>query len=299
MVTTKIIQEAGLDDDAGEIKTHAKRAELYEYLDLHNKYAEKRRKYVIKFKNPLKSINSNDFYKLKTYMEDYKNGLIHNKVYDIRLKVPFSALFVGKSKSGKTTLLLDILNQWNTYTNDVNGEYFKRIYWIYGTENAKDFNKLNTIVVDHAKRHCTSNVPRTEFIKGDLKSEQVLNKIRNIPEQSIVILDDLMTEMVKSEEISNVLTRESHHKGWCVILLWQDMYPVQQFARTIALQCNYKYIFRDPARQDRLRTLCAQMFPNATDKKACLKRFGHISQKPLQVNIRMFVLIFDLIHHMN
>ena len=76
-----------------------------------------------------------------------------------------------------------------------------------------------------------------------MKSEEVLNKIKNIPEQSIVVLDDLMAEMVKSEDISNVLTRESHHKGWCVILLWQDMFPTQQFARTIALQCDYKYIY--------------------------------------------------------
>ena len=210
-------------------------------------------------------MNQTDYYNIKSYLDDYKNGLVHQagKTYDLRLKVPFSCLIVGKSKSGKTTLLLDMLSQWRSYTTDETGQYEKRIFWIYGTENGTDFSKLNEIVKENFKRYGEENaMPKIEYFKGELKNPRVIERIRNIPEKSIVILDDLMTEMVKSEEISNVLTRESHHKKWNVFLLWQDMYPQQQFAKTISLQIDYKYIFRDPPRQDRLRTLCLQMHPN-------------------------------------
>ena len=220
-------------------------------------------------------MNQNDFYNIKSYFDDYKNGLIKDagKTYDLRLKVPFSCLIVGKSKSGKTTLLLDILSQWRTYTTDENGEYEKRIFWIYGTENGKDFHKLNQIMHANYKSYGEDvKIPKIAYFKGDLKNPGVIERITDIPEKSIVILDDLMTEMVKSESISNVLTRESHHKKWNVFLLWQDMYPQQQFAKTISLQCDYKYIFRDPPRQDRLRTLCLQMFPNGSEGRDMFKK---------------------------
>ena len=49
-------------------------------------------------------------------------------------------------------------------------------------------------------------------MKGDFKNPTLIERIKTMPEQSIVILDDLMSEMVKSEDIANLLTRESHHK---------------------------------------------------------------------------------------
>ena len=263
------------DDEKKELATQAKHAKLFEYYNLYKQYEGERLRHQLKANNPLKTMNQNDFYNIKSYFDDYKNGLIKDagKTYDLRLKVPFSCLIVGKSKSGKTTLLLDILSQWRSYTTDENGEYEKRIFWIYGTENGKDFHKLNEIIHTNYKTYGEDvKIPKIEYFKGDLKNAAVIERITSIPEKSIVILDDLMTEMVKSESISNVLTRESHHKKWNVFLLWQDMYPQQQFAKTISLQCDYKYIFRDPPRQDRLRTLCLQMFPNGSEGRDMFKK---------------------------
>ena len=263
------------NDENKELATQAKHAKLFEYYNLYKHYEGERLRHQLKANNPLKTMNQNDFYNIKSYFDDYKNGLIKDagKTYDLRLKVPFSCLIVGKSKSGKTTLLLDILSQWRSYTTDENGEYEKRIFWIYGTENGKDFHKLNQIMHANYKSYGEDvKMPKIEYFKGDLKNAAVIERITSIPEKSIVILDDLMTEMVKSESISNVLTRESHHKKWNVFLLWQDMYPQQQFAKTISLQCDYKYIFRDPPRQDRLRTLCLQMFPNGSEGRDMFKK---------------------------
>ena len=247
-------------------------------------------------------MNQMDYYNIKSYLDDYKNGLIKDlgKTYDLRLKVPFSCLIVGKSKSSKTTLLLVFLSQWRLHTTDETGEYEKRIFWIYGTENGKDFNKLNEIMKENYENYGEEDrLPKIEYFKGELKNPRVIDRIRAIPEKSIVILDDLMIEMVKSEEISNVLTRESHHKKWNVFLLWQDMYPQQQFAKTISLQCDYKYIFRNPPRQDRLRTLCLQMFPNGNEGREMFnKKFGiSLHQNHRQKIIPTYALTYVQILH--
>ena len=266
------------DDEEQELALQAKHAKLFEYYNKYKEHQEKRLQALLKVDNPLKRMNQMDYHNIKSYLDDYKNGLIKDlgKTYDLILKVPFSCLIVGKSKSGKTTLLLDILSQWRLYTTDETGEYEKRIFWIYGTENGKDFNKLNEIMKENYKNYGEEDrLPNIEYFKGKLKNPWVIDRIRAIPEKSIVILDDLMIEMVKSEEISNVLTREPHHKKWNVFLLWQDMYPQQQFAKTISLQCDYKYIFRDPPCQDRLRTLCLQMFPNGNEGREMFNKILH------------------------
>eukprot|EP00112_Aurelia_sp_Birch-Aquarium-sp1_P015904 Seg3562.8 transcript_id=Seg3562.8/GoldUCD/mRNA.D3Y31 product="hypothetical protein" protein_id=Seg3562.8/GoldUCD/D3Y31 len=259
-----------------DISMHAKHARLYEYYHMHMRHERERRLAMLKDHNPINDLNQNDYYTIKTYVDDYENGLIPNggDTHDIRLKTPFSCLLVGKSKSGKTTLLLDILEQWRSYTTDESGEYEKRLYWIYGTENAKDFHKVNDILTKNFENYGENEKPKIEFFKGDFKNAQVIQRIQAIPETSIIILDDLMAEMVKCVEIANVLTRESHHRKWNVFLLWQDMFPQDKFARTISMQCDYKYIFRDPARTDRLRYLCQQMFPRGNEARDMFERIS-------------------------
>eukprot|EP00112_Aurelia_sp_Birch-Aquarium-sp1_P017554 Seg4081.7 transcript_id=Seg4081.7/GoldUCD/mRNA.D3Y31 product="hypothetical protein" protein_id=Seg4081.7/GoldUCD/D3Y31 len=255
------------DHDTDALTTQESHARLFDYYNLYKKYEKRRLESELRIHNPICHVSDNDYYNIKTYVDDYNSGLLRGggEIYDLRLKIPFSALLIGKSKSGKTTLLLDILDQWRSYTSDSDGLYEPRIFWFYGTENAKDFHAVNEIIKNNMKLYKshgekTTN-PRIEFIKGNFKDTQVIEKIKAMPEKSIVILDDLMTEMVQSADIANVLTRESHHRQWCVFLLWQDQYPQQQFARTIANQVDYKFIFRDPSRRDRIMSMCKQMFP--------------------------------------
>eukprot|EP00794_Sanderia_malayensis_P021227 gene21227-biopygen16262 len=45
--------------------------------------------------------------------------------YDFRFKTPFTVMLAGKTKSGKTELVLDILQQWRFITDDTAGAYTK------------------------------------------------------------------------------------------------------------------------------------------------------------------------------
>ena len=219
------------NDDFDQLSIQEKHAKLHDYY-MYKKYELERLRKNLRSYNPISKLNENDYYNIQTYLSDYENGLIQGggETFDLRLKVPFSALLIGKSKSGKTTLLLEIIEQWRSYTTDSQGAYERRIFWFYGTENAKDFHNLNEILMKNAQEYNKDDdkndfKPRIEFMKGDFKNPVLIERIKTMPEESIVILDDLMTEMVKSEDISNILTRESHHRKWCVFLLWQDMFP--------------------------------------------------------------------------
>ena len=210
------------NDDFDGLPIQEKYAKLHDYYNTYKEFELERLRKNLRSYNPISDLNENDYYNIRTYLSDYENGLIHGggETFDLRLKVPFSALLIGKSKSGKTTLLLEIIEQWRSYTTDSEGAYEKSIFWFYGTENAKDFHNLNEILVKNGQEYNKNDKnefkPRIEFIKGDFKNPVVIERIKTMPEESIVILDDLMTEMVKSEDISNILTRESHHRKWCV-----------------------------------------------------------------------------------
>ena len=62
------------------------------------------------------------------FLKDEEEGLRSNVELDIRIKTPCSVLLSGKSKRGKTILLIDILSQWRNYTDDEDGKYFRNIY---------------------------------------------------------------------------------------------------------------------------------------------------------------------------
>ena len=303
------------DDDFDQLSMREKEAKLHDYYNMYKKYELKRLRKNLRSYNPVSNLSENDYYNIRTYLSDYENDLLKGggERFDLRLKVQFSALLIGKSKSGKTTLLLEIIEQWRSYTTDSEGLYERRIFWFYGTENAKDFHNLNEILYKNAQEYNKHDdkedfKPRIEFMKGDFKNPTLIERIKTMPEQSIVILDDLMSEMVKSEDISNILTRESHHRKWCVFLLWQDMYPQQQFARTISMQVDYKYIFRDPSRGDRLMNMCKQMFQmNCSEMAKKLNDYFHetpTSEYPyLRINVRpdsphaIMVIANDLIRN--
>ena len=236
------------------------------YILLHDKQVKDDMKNFINSKKGAQ-INDKDLYCIHSFLKDEEEGLRSNVELDIRIKTPCSVLLSGKSKCGKTTLLIDILSQWRNYTDDEDGKYFRNIYWFYGTESPEDFYKMNNIVNSYNLKlpeDSMSFKSKITFVKGDLTDTLVLDKINSIPHYSIVILDDMMNEMTRREDVSNILTREAHHKNWCVFMLWQYLHPEGRFARQLVNQVDYKFIFQDPARSDQLRAVINQMYPGQT-----------------------------------
>ena len=82
-----------------------------------------------------------------------------------------------------------------------------------------------------------------DFIEG---FPQDLNELTQGHDQTLLVLDDLMSECSKDQRVSDLFTRGSHHKGISVLYLTQNLFPPGKLSRTISLNSHYFIIFKNP-----------------------------------------------------
>ena len=62
---------------------------------------------------------------------------------------------------------------------------------------------MNEVVHKHIRKYGGAPT-RLESFKGDFKNSKTIARINKITEGSIVTFDDLMSEMIKSEDVANI-----------------------------------------------------------------------------------------------
>jgi len=85
--------------------------------------------------------------------------------------------------------------------------------------------------------------------------------IENLKENTLVIIDDLMTECGKNKQVQELFTSGVHHKNISVIFLTQNLFNQGKFARDIRLNTHYFTIFKTPTFNSQVRYLGQQVFP--------------------------------------
>ena len=204
---------------------------------------------------------------------------IEKSTKDLRFITPFCCLLAGKSQSGKSELALTILRQWRLITNDHDGVYTKRLYWFYGTRSEKQLSEVRDIYESYRRELDDYDDPTLalHFIDGTNKEEMV--RTLTHVEHAIVVLDDLMMEIGKSEELMSLFTRESHHKKLCIFYMWQDIFPKKTHANTISKNTQYKIIFPNPTTNLSLKTMLQHIHP--TNSKQIFEKINsHIYHQP-------------------
>ena len=141
---------------------------------------------------------------------------------DVRFKVPSNFYISGQSQCGKSYLVRRLLY----YLNDLFYPVPSKVIYCYG-EYQKEFDELHGV----------------DFIEG---FPEDLNELTRGHEQSLLILDDLMSECSKDQRVSDLFTRGSHHKGISVFYLTQNLFPPGKLSRTISLNSHYFIIFKNP-----------------------------------------------------
>ena len=81
----------------------------------------------------------------------------------------------------------------------------------------------------------------------------------NTKKQTLIIIDDLMTETDKS--VSNLFTKGSHHRNLSVLHLVQNVFDKNKHTRTIILNAHYLVIFKNPRDASQITHLAKQMYP--------------------------------------
>lgn len=160
------------------------------------------------------------------YLED-NNLLIH----------PFSWVIAGSSQSGKTEFVKHFLKHVDLTVNPK----FKEIILSF-SEHQPLYDEI------------ISNDSRIQTVKNlDFDTEKSSEKL--------IIIDDQMNDALKNEKIQELFTRGIHHRSISVILITQNLFPQEKFARTIRLNSTYLSIFNSPTFHSQVLYLGRQLFP--------------------------------------
>ena len=151
---------------------------------------------------------------------------------DPRLKHPFTGIVAGPTACGKSTWVKNLI----IYQKDMIDPAPEHVIWFYG-EWQPLYDTLSGMV---------------EFREGLTD----LNTL-NTKKQTLIIIDDLMTETDKS--VSNLFTKGSHHRNLSVLHLVQNVFDKNKHTRTISLNAHYLVIFKNPRDASQITHLAKQM----------------------------------------
>ena len=138
---------------------------------------------------------------------------------DVRFKVPSNFYISGQSQCGKSYLVRRLLY----YLNELFHPVPSKVIYCYG-EYQKEFDELHGV----------------DFIEG---FPEDLNELTQGHEQTLLILDDLMSECSKDQRVSDLFTRGSHHKGISVFYLTQNLFPPRKIIENHQFEFPLLYNF--------------------------------------------------------
>ena len=155
-----------------------------------------------------------------------------------------SICVVGSTGSGKTQWVYKFLRHVKVMFE---GQPPQKILYCYG-------------IWQDLYEEMERTVPNLEFHEG-LPSASLLDDIAANNSHNMIILDDLMEQMVRSDECEILLTRRCHHNRFSTLYVSQNAYKSGKNARTIALNTWYLVLFNNLRDASQIACLANQMFP--------------------------------------
>jgi hypothetical protein len=160
----------------------------------------------------------------------------------LTFKHPFSCIVAGPSGSGKTILIRRILKNAEVLISNLS--YPINVLWAYG-----QFQPLYNVPLDNSSVNVIYNegLPKEEEIKS-LKPD-------------LIVIDDLMQELAKSELVEKLFTKWSHHHNISVIFVAQNMFYNSAIMRTLNVNAHYLILMKNPRDRAQVINLAKQIYP--------------------------------------
>jgi len=147
---------------------------------------------------------------------------------DARFKHPCNISVVGPSQAGKSTWVRDLL----LHEDELFDVEFEQIHWIY----AQDTDLTRILPYLFPKK--------IKLWKGlPLDFDQFL---KDIPENSVIVIDDLQQDVSKHPDIVELFTRQGHHLKITVILMLHNLFFASKNRVTINRNSSYIAMFKSP-----------------------------------------------------
>ena len=161
---------------------------------------------------------------------------------DVHFKTPANSYICRQSQCRKSYLVRSMLNNLDELFYPVPS----RTVYCHGEYQPLFDDMLQTI-------------PNISFVQGipeDLYDMTCPN--------SLVAIDNLMSQCSNEERMSDMFTKGSHHKRASVMYLMQNLFPPGKQLRTISLNSHYVFVFKNSRNALGISTLACQMYPNNT-----------------------------------
>jgi hypothetical protein len=217
--------------------------------------------------------------------------------YDTRLKTPFNCIISGASKSGKTTLVQNLLalrDEMFTTNPDHVIVFYKYMQDVYQ-------EMLENGLVDEL----------LDVNSGDFNFDVIAEKVKPFKDGngSLIIFDDSMTDL--SSDFEQIFTNISHHQNCSIIFITQNLFFNNKAYRTMSLNAHYFFLMKNERDKQQISILAKQFCPGNTtyviqsfneatkspfsylmldftqDSPACLKLRSHIF--PQQFPYRIYL----------
>ena len=121
---------------------------------------------------------------------------------DVRFKTPANFYICTQTQHGKSCLVRCMLNHLEELFHPLPS----KIVYCYG-EYQKEFDEFH---------------PDVELIQGFPND---VNELMKGHDNSVVVLDDLMSQCSNDPRVADLFTRGSHHRGIFVLYLTQHLFP--------------------------------------------------------------------------
>ena len=158
-------------------------------------------------------------------------------IYDFRLENDSTMIVTGPSKSGKSTLVTNMIKQKDSLFKHP----IRKIWWFYGIESPFH-DTLKSLGI---------------ILKQGLPSHEDLDVIQ---QYDMVILDDLQQESKGNDEITSLFLKASHHKGFFAIQITQYAFGDKD-QRMRNANVHYYVAFNNPRNQQSTALFLSKMLP--------------------------------------
>jgi hypothetical protein len=182
--------------------------------------------------------------------------MAHYSFRDSALKHPFTMMIAGPTGSGKTVLVRRLLENFESIS--VNMTPF-RVLWAYG-----QMQELYTVPLNGVQVEYHEGLPTEEFLT------------QNRP--TLLIIDDLMTELAGDKQTANLFTKGSHHLNISVIFIVQNVFHQGKEMRTISLNSHYMLLLKNPRDKAQVYALARQVYP--TNMRFMLESYENATSRP-------------------
>lgn len=160
-----------------------------------------------------------------------------------KFKANCNIIVSGQSHAGKTTFVFSLLKNLKVFESNI-----KHIMYAYGMWQPlfeQMEREINNITFYHG-------IPDKNVLEGF--SREFAN--------TLLVLDDVMSQGMNDVEVMNLFTTYSHHMGITVLFLLQNIFPPGKCMRTISLNAHYIVLFKNHRDEQQVRTLGRQIFPS-------------------------------------